>query len=335
MIDHRTDELTQTPSSGPPLWIGLRSAAEELPPGRDREELLKISRLLERGESLDVLNTGSSPSPLVMAIQAGMDGHRLAQFLKIYLGADQEIRELWRRIWLNLMYPTLMATALFTLLSLFILFNIQTYKNIFYDFGVELPWITQVLIVVGDFWYHWWPFMLVCIVSLLILLCFLYSTRTRAATMRFVHGIPLLGRATWMTGLAELTELLALYIDANIPLPQAARALSRTLHNGSIRVAMKDLADRIESGQSVADAARQFKNWPVELIRVFEMPESEDAIAEGLRIQSQVFAARAGANLAQFRFAIEPTIFLMIFISAFLIVTALFFPQVRLLNDLS
>lgn len=113
--------------------------------------------------------------------------------------------------------------------------------------------------------------------------------------------------------LALFTRQLATLIEAGIPLVRGLRGLSADETNRGLSKAIGDVADRIERGESMADAMsanpRSFNKMYVSLVRAGERSGALDAVLEQLAI----YMERIDATKTKVRSAMAYPVFVLIF----------------------
>ena len=142
-------QLSGMATAGLPLPSGLRALSEELPRGALRTMLHDLASRVEAGESLDSALEAEGPrfpAPLRGLIVAGVRSGRLAEALGRFLEMDDLGDSLRRRLSWGLLYPLMMLLISFAMFILVATITTTGFEEIFRDFGISVPWITQVLL---------------------------------------------------------------------------------------------------------------------------------------------------------------------------------------------
>ncbi|MBT5020004.1 MAG: hypothetical protein HON04_14820, partial [Planctomicrobium sp.] len=140
-----------TSKSDPPRQLtsvtvaaGLRAAASEVFSARDRKGLLKLSAAIERNSNIDsaVSEIPELPEDLRQIVITGVKTGRLPFLLEEYLATNRKTQTLWKSFYLSILYPVFVILFSMIVVTGFLLMAVPQFKEIFEDFGVELPLIT-------------------------------------------------------------------------------------------------------------------------------------------------------------------------------------------------
>lgn len=322
-----------------PLTIaaGLRAAAEEITSGKDRKGLLKLAEALQTHNAVEgvLAEVPDLPEDLRQIVSAGVKTGRLPYLLDEYLSTSRTTRSLWRNLYFNLLYPVLIVLASLAIMVAFILIAVPQFKAIFNDFGVELPFMTRVLIGVSDFLMQlWFPLLVVGVVVVIFFLIkdVLPFARFRAQVFQ---ALPWVGTAQRMAAAAEFSSRLAILVECRIPLDEALQIVSNSIRDPYMSHIAGRVAVRLEAGDAPEDVASYGSGLPHPLSNAFRWSGDPGAFADGLRSLAIVFAAQARLSTGQLIVITEPLGFIMVAVLAGTIVSSMFLPLVRLLNELS
>ena len=103
---------------------------------------------------------------------------------------------------------------------------IPDFRAIFEGFGTELPKITEMVLALSSVedMVHYWPMTLFLFWASVLAVWFLSKLVLGAAgVQRLIYQIPLMGRVFKQSALAEFSQLLALMIEARMPLSEALK----------------------------------------------------------------------------------------------------------------
>lgn len=326
-------------AAGLPLESGLRALSEEAPTRQMRQTLLRLSDELAAGEAPEVVLTrtsGDLPGYLRGLVQAGVRTGQLGHFLEEFLQTLRARRAARHDYWLALAYPLLLLPLSFLAIAALLSFVVPQFKEIFLDFGVQLPAITRALILIGDVLT---PPVAVGVVAGLVGLIALVRWRTfvsgGGAWTRFVQRLPLTGTASQMRGLSEFCSFLGLLVRGQLPLGEALRATAGVLEDANLSTCARQLAVKVDEGMSLAEAADQQSHIPAELRSLFRWEHRGTAFGEILGQAGNVFGARSQVEAGVVGLFFQPLLLLFIGGVLGLTVIGLFMPLVKLLNELS
>jgi type II secretory pathway component PulF len=322
-----------------PLSAGLRAAAEEVPHRRVAEAMRRMAMGIDSGQSLDVALGSSAdgiPNHLRGLILAGLRTGRVAHVLEELVAMDQEQIELRRRVTTALAYPTLLF---FVVIGFFLLaerFIARPFANLFTEFGVDLPAITEMLIAMMN-WLDKSGMWTVSIVLFIVVPAFiiLLLVPKPAGLQRACYLIPVLGPLWRWQSLVDFSRLMHLMLDRQIPLAEALRLTADGLRWADMAVVSRVCAKDVGAGMSLPEAMARHPEFPPSMrpvidsgLRANEMPEAFSAAAE-------MYRRRAGVDATLWEAILPPLILVFVSGGVGFLVLALFLPMVKLISSLS
>ncbi len=354
-------------ASGLPLGPGLRALAEESPRGAFRDALVDLADALERGEPLDEAvedEAGRVPPYLRGLIRAGVRSGDLGDVLGRFSAVARVGSDLRRTFWAGLAYPILavgLAGGLFALLDALLM---DRFEHIFADFGVPLPGLTKALLMMSHALRTFAPLIIAACLVLILAWAFVGLVASRAARNSLFARIPVIGTLWKYTSWAEFCHLLAMLIEARVPLPEALRLTGAAVENSDVERACRAVARGVERGASLsaamsgevpgpavdlsgtgptsADARADrdglraiHRSMPDGLPRLLRWAEGRAAIAEVLHMAGETFQARSRAEAAFGGAAAAFMAALAVIVGLFIVVLGLFLPLITLVSKLS
>ena len=213
---------------------------------------------------------------------------------------------------------------------------VPEFDTIFSDFGVELPLLTRFLIEFSQVVRAYWIWILLGTLVAAILAWWLFElTGGKALRRRIIGIIPFFGPMFRYSSLARFCHLLGIMIENRIRLPDALRMASIAVKDANIQEGCLLLAQDVEEGHSLNDAALNRPHFPLTIANTFRWQEHGDAFADALYASGEIYSAMAKTQTGLVSVVFEPL--LIVFVGCFVgfIVLALFMPLVHLLNDFS
>lgn len=317
-----------------PLEPALRAAAQDARRA-ERRVLLRIADDIARGIPSDeaFVRAGDAlPSHLLALILAGLESGELAALLSRYLTLTRQRAEARRPLLLSLAYPLVLVVGVCKLLLATFLFIVPQFRQIFDDFGSNLPWLTKAVLFVSGFLISFWgPMLLFLAFFGLMFGVYWFLMRRRGMTLSSLPVFDFFVRAAdW----GQFCGLLGLLVESRQPLPQALRLSSVSAATLRVRSAGLLVADDIEAGMTPWEAALP-RTMPGPVRQVFRWADRPDVFAEALAGLSELYARRARTSAGMIGFFIEPFVLTFLAVTVGVIVLALFLPLFQLLNDLS
>ena len=336
--DPVVSQMSRAIRAGLPLESGLRALAEQTAWGPTRRALLQLSEDLERGMPLvEGIRVSKARLPRSMSalVEAGMETGRLDTVMKY--SVEQSKRATWLRmqIWIALAYP-LFLFWFGTLICAFILLTIvPQFKQIFEDFGTELPGLTEFLLGLTSIAVKigWGPILL-CF-PVLIMLCVVFMTLGRSQFgQQWSNSIPLLGSVFRLATLSDFCQILAILLESKLPFSKALRFAALASNDRWLARKIQVVAHDLDQG-ATPDQAATLSGLPNSMSQVFRYASSDRTGVEALRGLSDLYAARCSVSSRLVSTILEPFAVIVVMGFAGTTAIAVFLPLIKLLNDLS
>jgi type II secretory pathway component PulF len=334
------EEIAGMARAGLPLDQGLAALAKEMGRGRLREVTSAIARDLKAGRTLPEAlerQSGKVPPYYASLVAAGIRTGRIGEVLASLTQYGRAMANLRTIVIDALFYPIVILIFAFALLGFQLLYILPNFEKIFADFQMQLPFATEVLLSVGRHPMElFFDPLLAMIVAALVFRWVLRSTvMGRGQWGRLVYAIPLIGTLIRSARMASYTDLLAILVDHELPLPEAFRlagaATTDPVMAASTRLIERDLAE----GVALADALRNRGLVPEWVAWMTGLGERRGALGQTLHQVAETYRRQVEMRAALLRSVLPP---FMIFGTAGLF-TAFFvfgvmFPVFKLLEGL-
>ena len=336
--DSLVGQVSQTIRAGLPLESALRALAAQSTSSRMRMALTKLSHSLENGMPLEQAFKESKttlPDSLKSLIAVGIETGRMDSVMRYCVERSQRAVSLQQYVWLSLSYPLFLVWMALSICSLIALNVVPMAKQIFDDFGTELPSITEVVINITDLLYQFgWFSQFLIPVGGLLLWCLFIMAGVKGWGTKYTASIPVIGRIFQYAALSEFCELVAFLVECDVPFSRVVVTAGNSTENRWLRKKCRQIADDIDQGISPSEAARVCY-LPNSLVHAFREVNSRQhfvATMHGLReifaSQAQVTAQVVSLMLANISIGCVVSFALMVGI-------CIFAPLIKLLNDLS
>ncbi len=317
---------------------GLRALADEGAPRRLRRALRVVADRVEAGDPLDeaMADQGARfPEALRALVNAGLRSVRLAECLGFYIEQERRSAALRWRLQVALLYPLL----LITLLTIVFLFLSQVvvlpFMDVLKDFGVTVPWITRLLFRAAEsFQGASWDLAIGAALGGAFIWLGL-GQLAMPGRHRAASGVPMIGKFWRWSARSEYASLLALLIDAALPLPLALRLAGKGVNDAVIDSASGFLAREVAGGRPLAEALSIRGLFPREFPPLIAWGEKAGALAESWQLVAEVCDARARAQAELIAAVAYGASMILVVQSAAFLLLGLYLPMIQLLQSLS
>ena len=228
-----------------------------------------------------------------------------------------------------LAYPLIVAILFMVLLIAFCLFLIPEFEKMFDDFGLALPFITELIISLSHFIQSWGMILLSLLLVGLIAL--------PIATKLMGRNEPT--RQGWLTSkrwtLACWVWHVALLIDARFSRGEAIRTAGRSSRKADLQRASFALAEQLESEQHPFDKRMQLMGQRCHLLtHAMQMTQMDDQ-SGFLREVASMYWDRDRNRTRWLLAWLSPALICLVGVFAGLVVAAMFMPLLDLIQGLT
>ena len=266
-ITQFTRQLSTLQDAGLPILRSLHILQQQQRPGVLKNVLHDVAEDIEGGTTLSeafAKHPKAFNRLYVNMVAAGETGGVLDVILLRLAEFMEKAQRLKRRVIGAMVYPTVVIGFAVIIVAGIMYFVIPKFKDIFVDFGVELPKMTQMLIDVSEWFIKGRPPGW-AVVGLSPLMAFLFFKIVRQSKGgRYVVDvcslkIPVFGSILEKTAIARFTRTLGTLINAGVPILEAINITRDTSGNEVFARALQKVHDDIREGDSMANPLRATK----------------------------------------------------------------------------
>ncbi len=337
------DQVSQLASDGLSLADGLRAAADESADRGSARAMRQLAEQLEQGQTLEDSLRRSSRSlpPYVqgLVLAAARTG-RLGTTLHELSEQQRLVRESVMSVWQSVAYPLCVLTISLLLMLILPLLVVPEFKKMFGEMGLKLPAITMAVIAISDIsvWLvHnvviWLPLLVVG--GWIILRVILPGLLGHGVARRVLYAAPGIGRLWQWTATAEFSHLLAVLLEAGLPLPEALRLTGAGLYDANYQDACRKMSVLAEQASSLSGCLDTAPGIPNSLLPLVRWGERTGEVADSLRTAAAMFIERVRLRSVLLRSIAPPMVFVVVLVVISLSVISLFLPLISLVTSLS
>jgi type IV pilus assembly protein PilC len=310
-------ELATALSAGLPLVSALRTMMRQGRSVRQKEMLEGIVTQVEQGKALaDAMNPwqrtfGELTVNLVRAGEvSGQLGEVLTQAAEL-LDKDLKLR---RAITGAILYPIIICGLVVIAIIVVVTFIVPNILKQLAGQTATLPWPTQVVQAVGEFfgsmWFGFLPGWLA--VSVMMFVGVIAARRYYETPQgrlnvdtRLMHT-PLLGNLLRDVAVARFTRTLGTLTAAGIPILSALRVTKGTLGNRAMESVIDKVAEQVTAGKTIAEPMEKSGYFPPMLVQVVSLGERSGKLDQMLGNAAKAFEERTEQSVKLFTTALPP-----------------------------
>ena len=267
-------------------------------------------------------------SPLYTAtVRAGEKSGALVDVLRRYITYQKKMIAVLSKMKMSLAYPIFLVVALVAVLTLFFLYVIPNFTQMYSDQAGSLPLLTSLLVTFTSVLTRTAPYLLAALVAAGFALAMWRKTESGRNTIDgYKLRIPLVRSLITQYLLAQITRTLATVLRGGIPLVQALDTTAGVIGNRIMSRKLTEVRGFVTEGVSLADAIERTRLAPDMTVRMIEVGESSGDLPEMLEDVADFYDQEVESTLSTLTTMIEPVLMLCMGLVMAVIVIALYLP---------
>jgi type II secretory pathway component PulF len=253
---------------------------------------------------------------------------KVAQELGVFYKRKNEQR---RIILSALSYPIVVLCTAFLAILFMLQFVVPMFADIFKQNKVELPWITQKIMVASRLFQEYWGIIIVFIVSIIVLKQILKNKIWyQKYTSQFLLKLPLIGEFIRKVKIAQFTQAITLLTGAKVPLLNGIQLTKKMIGYYPLEIALEKVENDILQGKSLHQSMGNYKIFDkkmVSLIKVADETNQNETIFKRLTEQYNQEIEYKSKMISA---TIEPFIILILGVIVATILIAMYLPMFKL-----
>ncbi|PID75624.1 MAG: pilus assembly protein PilC [Deltaproteobacteria bacterium] len=221
-----------------------------------------FTNMIEAGETGGILDT-------ILA--------RLAIFMEKNMALKKKIKG-------AMTYPAVCLAISILILIVILVFVVPVFSKMFQDFGSSLPWPTQMVVNLSEFFKSNIIYIIIAMFLVVMIFRKIYSTeRGQKVVDKVLLRLPIVGILLRKVAVAKFTRTLSTMLQSGVPILEALQVVAKTAGNKVIETAVFRVGDAIAEGRPLADPLGDtgvFPNMVVQMINVGESVGALDAMLE-------------------------------------------------------
>jgi len=305
-------ELVALIRAGYPVLSGIEIIASRVKNIHLKELLAKVESEIRQGKSLSEAFVPFERifSPVYTAsLMAGERSGNLASSISRYIDYTKTISQTKSRVKSALTYPALLLVFALILVGILINFILPRFSEFYADFQSELPSITRSLLSFSTA-VRRNVFFLLGAVLFFFLIYLRLKRNEKFLSFRDKLKIETpYGGPIWLEGgIALFSRTLSLLLGAGITLLQSIGIAIQAVPNKFLTQKMKNLADHIKDGESLADSLSKTAVFPTLSIDMIRIGETSANLEGMLRDVADFYDERIRTKIDNFISLVQPVI---------------------------
>ncbi len=265
-------------------------------------------------------------------VAAGEQGGILEQLLARLATYKEKTLAIKGKVRSAMFYPAAVLGVAFIVTAVIMVWVVPAFKEVFENFGAELPLPTQMVIALSDRVVRYGYLMLVLLIvtSVLSFRAWRRSPSLQAATDRLALRLPLFGDVIRKAVIARWTSTLSTMFAAGVPLVESLDSVGGASGNAVYLEATRRIAAEVRTGTSLNIAMQSSNVFPAMVTQMVAIGEESGALEQMLRKVAEAYEEEVDAAVASLSSLMEPVIMVVLGVLIGGLVIAMYLPIFKL-----
>jgi type IV pilus assembly protein PilC len=265
-------------------------------------------------------------------VRAGESAGVLDTVLDTVATYKENIEALKGKIKKAMFYPAMVVAVALLVSAILLVFVVPQFKDVFANFGAELPAFTLAVINLSEFMVKWWWLIFGVIAGAIFGFIALKKRSVAVAhgLDRLVLKLPVIGKIMNEAALARFSRTLAVTFAAGVPLVEALDTVAGACGNTVYEKAVRRMRDDVSVGYQVNVAMKQTGLFPHMVTQMTAIGEEAGALDTMLYKVAEFYEAEVNNAVDALASLLEPIIVVMLGVIVGSMVIAMYLPIFKL-----
>lgn len=261
-------------------------------------------------------------------IAAGETGGVLDSLLDKLATYREKIMAIKGKIKSAMIYPSAIIATAFIITTIIMLYVIPAFKDLFSNFGADLPAPTLLVIWLSDkFVSYWWLFFgIIFGVIFGTMFFFKRSPKFQEQVDRLLLKLPVLGEVVQKATIARWARTLATMFTAGVPLVEALDSVGGASGNQVYAEATKRIQAEVSTGSSLSFAMQRTNLFPNMVMQMTAIGEESGSLDHMLDKVADFYEEEVDNAVAAMSSLMEPVIMIVLGVLIGGLVVAMYMP---------
>jgi type IV pilus assembly protein PilC len=268
-----TRQLSILQDAGLPILRSLKILEGQSPPSALKNALIDVCDEIEGGSTL---SEAIAKSPKVFdrlyvnMIKAGEAGGSLEVILRRLAEFKERSQTLKNKVIGAMIYPVMVILFTIGILAFIMTWIIPVFKDMFEEFEITLPAMTQLLIGISNRFVSLW--FLIPLIPIAIFLFISLVCKFRAGRMGwhlYLLKLPVFGKLVEKANLARTTRTLGALVASGVPIIEGLTITRETSGNAMYEKVYSKVTDSIKEGETISRPMKQYAKPPIHAVAAF------------------------------------------------------------------
>jgi type IV pilus assembly protein PilC len=321
--------------AGVPLLQSFEIVARGHSNARFSRLMMDIKNKVETGSSLSAAfrqYPGHFDELYCNLVAAGEASGTLDAVLDRLATYKEKILAIKGKIKSALFYPISVIVVAIIVTFIIMIFVIPAFKQVFANFGANLPLPTLIVIAISDWFVHWWWLMAAAAVGAFVGFGVMYkrSDKLRYTVQRLSLKLPVVGAILEKAVIARWTRTLQTMFAAGVPLVEGLDAVAGASGNAVYTQATKRIQTEVATGISLTNAMTNTRLFPSMVIQMTQIGEESGSLDNMLGKIADFYEREVDDAVAALSSLLEPIIIVFLGVVIGGLVVSMYLPIFKL-----
>lgn len=263
-------------------------------------------------------------------VQAGEIAGTLDTMFANIANYQEKIVEIKRKVTSALIYPIIIIIVAITAVVLILIFVLPKFQDMYNSLGVELPFITQIVVSFSEFLYFYGIFILLFIIGIYALIRnkFKKSLIFRENIDKMIINLPIFGKIIRYSLISRWGRTLSIVLKSGIPLINSLDLVTNSIANLVYEKSTNNIKSKVNQGESLTNSMNLELDYlfPIMFIQMIIVGEESGTLDSMLEKASVYYENEVNNMVSILSTLIEPVIIVVLGIIIGFIVFAMYSP---------
>jgi len=280
-------------------------------------------------------NTGRLPDLFVNTIEAGEGGGFLDDVMERMAVYYEKTNKIVSKVKSALIYPAMVLIVTIVVCYILITQVVPEFAEMFESMDLELPFLTRMLMSIGDFFNEYWMILFAGLAAIIGAL--VYYTKTPSGRFKkdlVLLNIPLIKDIILKSIVSRFTRTLAILLKTGVPMIKAIEYATSVLNNTVIEKTMQIVRTEVTSGSNLSTPIEQLQVFPRMVVSMVKIGEETGALDEMMNRCADFYDEEVDTLSGRITSLIEPLIILLLAGIVGTIVMAIIQPMFQMYSNI-
>ena len=299
---------------------------------RLKKAILDTHAQIEKGETLsDALRIHSPaifPTMMINMVAAGEASGNLEKAFSRLADHFEKGNSVKNAVRKAMVYPTIVLIIVIAVVALMMVKVIPQFAGVFDDMGMDMPFITRMLMGFSDWMvHHWWKVAIGIVAVVVGCVIFARTDKGRHVFGKITLKLPLFGDMTVKSASANFARTLSTLISSGLPMLDSLEITARNMNNVYFKEAIMYCREEAAAGAPLSAPLEESEMFPPMVYHMTGIGEETGDLEEMLDRLADYYDEEVEASTKAMLAALEPMILLIMAVLVGVIVCAILFPM--------